>query len=107
MSFATIDELQQELAANSYVADRPLATAIFLSLKLQKPLLLEGEAGVGKTEVAKTLARMLGRHLIRLQCYEGLDVNTTIYEWNYTRQMLQIRLLEASGTTGSHAALDE
>jgi MoxR-like ATPase len=107
MSFASIDDLQQALAAHNYVADRPLATAIFLALKLQKPLLLEGEAGVGKTEVAKTLAAMQGRHLIRLQCYEGLDVNTTIYEWNYTRQMLQIRLLEASGTTDSHATLNE
>src|SRR5262245_15283769 len=107
MTFATIDELQQALAANDYVADRPLATALFLALKLQKPLLLEGEAGVGKTEVAKTLARMTGRHLIRLQCYEGLDVNTTIYEWNYTRQMLQIRLLEAIGATESHATMKE
>jgi MoxR-like ATPase len=107
MTFATIDELQQALAANDYVADRPLATAIFLALKLQKPLLLEGEAGVGKTEVAKTLSRMLNRHLIRLQCYEGLDVNTTIYEWNYTRQMLQIRLLEAIGATDSHTTLNE
>src|SRR5262245_3891667 len=107
MSFATIDELQQALAANNYVADRPLATAIFLALKLQKPLLLEGEAGVGKTEVAKTLAQMTGRHLIRLQCYEGLDVNTTIYEWNYTRQMLQIRLLEAIGATESQATMKE
>ena len=106
MSFATIDDLQRALAAHDYVADRPLATAIFLGLKLQKPLLLEGEAGVGKTEVAKTLARMLDRRLIRLQCYEGLDVNTTIYEWNYTRQMLQIRLLESSGAGGS-ASLDE
>jgi MoxR-like ATPase len=106
MSFATIDDLQRALAAHDYVADRPLATAIFLALKLQKPLLLEGEAGVGKTEVAKTLARMLDRRLIRLQCYEGLDVNTTIYEWNYTRQMLQIRLLESSGTGGS-TSLDE
>jgi len=101
MSFATIDDLQRALATHDYVADRPLATAIFLALKLQKPLLLEGEAGVGKTEVAKTLARMLDRRLIRLQCYEGLDVNTTIYEWNYTRQMLQIRLLESSGASAS------
>ena len=105
MSFATIDDLQRALAANDYVADRPLATAIFLALKLRKPLLLEGEAGVGKTEVAKTLSRMLDRHLIRLQCYEGLDVNTTIYEWNYTRQMLQIRLLER-GDAGSNTGLD-
>lgn len=107
MQYATIDDLQQELAANDYVAERPLATAIFLALKLQKPLLLEGEAGVGKTEIAKTLARMQDRHLIRLQCYEGLDVNTTIYEWNYTRQMLQIRLIEAIGTADSHTALSE
>jgi MoxR-like ATPase len=107
MSFGTIDELQGALGANDYVADRPLATAIFLALKLQKPLLLEGEAGVGKTEVAKTLARMTGRHLIRLQCYEGLDVNTTIYEWNYTRQMLQIRLLEAIGAAESQGTMKE
>jgi len=106
MSFATIDDLQRALATHDYVADRPLATAIFLALKLQKPLLLEGEAGVGKTEVAKTLARMLDRRLIRSQCYEGLDVNTTIYEWNYTRQMLQIRLLESSGASAS-TSLDE
>jgi MoxR-like ATPase len=106
MSFASIDDLQRALATHDYVADRPLATAIFLALKLQKPLLLEGEAGVGKTEVAKTLAHMLDRRLIRLQCYEGLDVNTTIYEWNYTRQMLQIRLLESSGA-GASTSLDE
>src|SRR5215212_1657159 len=107
MSIVTIEDLQQALAANNYVADRPLATAIFLALKLQKPLLLEGEAGVGKTEVAKTLATMLGRRLIRLQCYEGLDVNTTIYEWNYTRQMLQIRLLESLGAGNTQAAIGE
>src|SRR5215212_8194979 len=106
MTIATIEDLQQALAADNYVADRPLATAIFLALKLQKPLLLEGEAGVGKTEVAKTLATLLGRRLIRLQCYEGLDVNTTIYEWNYTRQMLQIRMLEASGAAADNQALD-
>ena len=107
MNFATIDELQQALADNQYVADRPLATAIFLALKLQKPLLLEGEAGVGKTEVAKTLAALTGRRLIRLQCYEGLDVSTTIYEWNYTRQMLQIRLLESIGAADARQAMHE
>jgi MoxR-like ATPase len=108
MLFSTIDELQQALATESYIAERPLATAIFLALKLQKPLLLEGEAGVGKTEIAKTLSRLLDRHLIRLQCYEGLDVNTTIYEWNYTRQMLQIRMIEAQGAaTDSQHVLKE
>src|SRR5206468_2764256 len=80
-----------------YVADRDLATAVFLSLALGRPLLLEGEAGVGKTEVARTLAAALGSELIRLQCYEGLDVNTAVYEWDYPRQMLEIRLLEARG----------
>ncbi|MBK9943938.1 MAG: MoxR family ATPase [Kouleothrix sp.] len=107
MNIATIDDLQQALAEHNYVADRSLATAIFLALKLQKPLLLEGEAGVGKTEVAKTLAAMLGRRLIRLQCYEGLDVSTTIYEWNYTRQMLQIRLLESIGAGDARQAMHE
>jgi MoxR-like ATPase len=99
MTFATIDELQSALAEHAYIADRSLSTAIFLALTMDKPLLLEGEAGVGKTEIAKTLSRMLDRHLIRLQCYEGLDVSTTIYEWNYARQMLQIRLMEAQGAT--------
>lgn len=107
MSFATIDDLQQALATHSYVADRALATAIFLALKLRKPLLLEGEAGVGKTEIAKTLAQLLERHLIRLQCYEGLDINTTIYEWNYTRQILQIRLMETLGTHDAHTTIKE
>ncbi|MEI7644659.1 MAG: MoxR family ATPase [Chloroflexales bacterium] len=97
MTFDTIDALQAALAQHAYIADRSLATTIFLALSMDKPLLLEGEAGVGKTEIAKTLARMLDRHLIRLQCYEGLDVSTTIYEWNYARQMLQIRMLEAQG----------
>jgi MoxR-like ATPase len=101
MTFDSIDDLQAALAQNAYIADRSLTTAIFLALKLNKPLLLEGEAGVGKTEIAKTLARMLDRHLIRLQCYEGLDVNTTIYEWNYARQMLAIRMNEAQGGSGS------
>jgi MoxR-like ATPase len=81
--------------AQDYIADRSLATAVFLALKRRKPLLLEGEPGVGKTEVAKVLAAMLGTRLIRLQCYEGIDINTAVYEWNYTRQMLHIRMLEA------------
>ncbi len=92
---ATIDAVEKVLLQHSYVADRVLATAAFLALKLGKPLLLEGEAGVGKTQVAKTLAEVLDVPLIRLQCYEGLDVNNTIYEWNYTRQLLHIRMLEA------------
>jgi MoxR-like ATPase len=93
--FPSIDELEQVLFEHAYVTDRVLATVIFLALKLGKPLLLEGEAGVGKTQVAKTLSEALGAPLIRLQCYEGLDVNSTIYEWNYTRQLLHIRTLEA------------
>ncbi|MGD8795002.1 MAG: MoxR family ATPase [Anaerolineae bacterium] len=93
--FPTIDELEQVLLEHAYVTDRVLATVLFLTLKLRKPLLLEGEAGVGKTQVAKTLAEVLRTPLIRLQCYEGLDVNSTIYEWNYSRQLLHIRTLEA------------
>src|SRR5277367_3714292 len=84
------------LTAGHYVADRSLATALFLSLKLDRPLFLEGEAGVGKTEIAKVLSETLGRRLIRLQCYEGLDVATAVYEWNYPRQMIEIRLAEAA-----------
>lgn len=103
----SIDELQQRLAACDYVSERSLATAIFLALKLQRPLFLEGEAGVGKTEIAKVLATMLDRPLIRLQCYEGLDVNSAVYEWNYTGQMLQIRLLEAAGHVNVESARHE
>lgn len=103
----SIDEVTAALSENSYIADRSLATAIFLALKLQRPLFLEGEAGVGKTEVAKVLSRLLERPLIRLQCYEGLDVSTAVYEWNYTRQMLQIRLMEAAGTARNHDAVQE
>jgi MoxR-like ATPase len=95
--FTTINDLQQALAERNYVAERGLATALFLSLKLPKPLFLEGEAGVGKTEVAKTLASILGTDLIRLQCYEGLDISTAVYEWSYARQMMHIRLMEARG----------
>nr|WP_290667745.1 MoxR family ATPase [Ardenticatena sp.] len=97
--FNSIDELQDALLQHRYVADRALTTVLFLTLRLRKPLLLEGEAGVGKTQIAKTLAELLDRPLIRLQCYEGLDVNSTIYEWNYTRQLLHIRALEATGQT--------
>ena len=94
---ATIDDVQKLLSEAGYVCGRPLATVVFLSLKLGRPLFLEGEAGVGKTEIAKALALMLGRRLIRLQCYEGLDVAAAVYEWNYARQMIEIRLAEASG----------
>ncbi len=93
----SIDGLQAAFRDLDYVADRALVTSVFLGLRLGRPLLLEGEAGVGKTELAKVLAASLGARLIRLQCYEGLDVNTAVYEWNYPRQMLEIRLLEAQG----------
>ena len=105
MHVESIDQLQQSLLGQNYVADRGLATAIFLSLTLKRPLFLEGEPGVGKTEVAKVLAGMLDTDLIRLQCYEGLDVNQAVYEWNYTRQMLHIRLLEARGEKAQEAEL--
>ena len=95
---ASIDELQDRLRDALYVADRGLAISIYLSLKLNRPLFLEGEAGVGKTEVAKVLASILDTDLIRLQCYEGLDVSQAVYEWNYARQLLEIRLLEAAGS---------
>ena len=94
---ASIDETLALLERGHYVGDRPLATVIFLALKLGRPLFLEGEAGVGKTEIAKVLAASLGRKLIRLQCYEGLDVSTAVYEWNYPAQMMAIRLAEAAG----------
>jgi MoxR-like ATPase len=94
---ASIDETLSLLHGASYVADRSLATVLFLSLRLGRPLFLEGEAGVGKTEIAKVLAASLGRRLIRLQCYEGLDVATAVYEWNYPAQMMAIRLSEAAG----------
>ncbi len=92
----SVDELQKALQENLYVADRSLAISIYLALKLRRPLFLEGEAGVGKTEIAKVLAAALDTRLIRLQCYEGLDVNQAVYEWNYSRQLLEIRMLEAS-----------
>ena len=94
---ASIDATQELLASADYVADRSLATALYLSLAMQRPLFLEGEAGVGKTEIAKVVAQALGRELIRLQCYEGLDIAQAAYEWNYARQMIEIRLAEAAG----------
>ena len=94
---SSVEETQQALADHRYIADKGLAVSVFLSLKLGRPLLLEGEPGVGKTEIVKVLAEVLQTRLIRLQCYEGLDVNNAVYEWDSARQMLQIRLLEASG----------
>ncbi|MER9522290.1 MoxR family ATPase [Mesorhizobium sp. M0006] len=94
----TIDETLDLLTGADYVADRSLATVLFLSLRMQRPLFLEGEAGVGKTEIAKVLAQALGRRLIRLQCYEGLDVSSAVYEWNYAAQMIEIRMEEAAGS---------
>jgi len=94
---ASIDDTLKLLAAADYLADRSLATVLFLALKMGRPLFLEGEAGVGKTEIAKVLAATLGRRLIRLQCYEGLDVAAAVYEWNYAAQMIAIRLAEAEG----------
>jgi MoxR-like ATPase len=93
----SIDETQALLASGDYVADRSLATSLFLALAMKRPLFLEGEAGVGKTEIGKVVAQALGKELIRLQCYEGLDIAQAAYEWNYSRQMIEIRLAEAAG----------
>lgn len=105
MSLDSIDSLQDALRQRSYIADRGLATALYLGAKLHRPIFLEGEAGVGKTEVAKAMADVLQARLIRLQCYEGLDIHQAVYDWNYTRQMLHIRLLEARGERPSEAEL--
>ena len=102
----SIEALTDEFRTRDYIADRSLTTAVYLALELGRPLLLEGEAGVGKTELAKVLAASLGARLIRLQCYEGLDVNTAVYEWNYPRKMLEIRLLEARGDADKATAHD-
>src|SRR3982751_3954366 len=102
----SIEAIQDDFRTRDYITDGSLATAVFLALELGRPLLLEGEAGVGKTELAKVLAASLGAKLIRLQCYEGLDVNTAVYEWNYPRQMLEIRLLEARGEIAKASAAD-
>ena len=106
MNPASIDETLALLGRTGYVADRPLATVLFLALRLGRPLFLEGEAGTGKTEIAKVLAQGLGRNLIRLQCYEGLDVASAVYEWNYAGQMMAIRLAEAAGEGGDRARLE-
>src|SRR6184192_4927293 len=95
---ATVEAVAAALERERYVADRQLAVTLFLALRLGKPLFVEGEAGVGKTEIAKALASALGRRLIRLQCYEGLDVSAAVYEWNYAEQMIAIRLAEAVGS---------
>jgi len=104
---ASVDAMEKSLREHLYVADRGLAISIYLALKLQRPLFLEGEAGVGKTEVAKVLASTLGTDLIRLQCYEGLDATHAVYEWNYARQLLEIRLREASENGGGSAVAEE
>ena len=96
LAFADVDDLQGALARHAYLADHGLTTAIYLALSLGKPLLLEGEAGVGKTEVAKVLAELLGRRLIRLQCYEGIDASQALYEWNYARQLIAVRAMDAT-----------
>ena len=95
--FKSIEDVETQFAKQGYIADRTLATTIYLALALGKPIFLEGEPGVGKTEVAKVMASILGTDLIRLQCYEGLDANAALYEWNYPRQMLELRLEEARG----------
>src|SRR5712692_5935241 len=103
--FRSIDALQEALRGKRYFASRGLATTMYLALQLQRPLFLEGDAGVGKTEVAKVMADLLDTELIRLQCYEGLDLNQAVYEWNYARQMMHIRLLEARGEHPAEAEL--
>jgi MoxR-like ATPase len=103
MAFGSVEEVEQALASGSYLADRGLATAVYLTLAMKRPLLLEGEAGVGKTEVGKTLAQLLGAELIRLQCYEGIDSAQALYEWDYARQLLYARALQA-GEVRDHVA---
>jgi MoxR-like ATPase len=106
-SVASIEQLEDLLARQLYITDRGLATSIYLALKLQRPLLLEGEAGVGKTEVAKVLASGFDTQLIRLQCYEGLEISHAVYEWNYARQLLEIRMMEAAGAFDRQKATRE
>lgn len=103
--FNSIDDVENKLAECDYISDRMLATSIYLAVNMQKPLFLEGEPGVGKTEVAKVISALMGAELIRLQCYEGLDTNTALYEWNYPRQMLELRMQEARGEEKVKSAL--
>ncbi len=107
MIFASIDDVQSALGAQGYICGRDLATVVFLSLKLGRPLFLEGEAGVGKTEIAKAMAAAMGKRLIRLQCYEGLDASSAVYEWNFTAQMIAIRTAEASGGKDASALQED
>jgi MoxR-like ATPase len=104
VTFGSVDDVEQALRAESYLADRGLATAIFLALRMRRPLLLEGEAGVGKTEVGKTLARLLAARLIRLQCYEGIDAAQALYEWDYSRQLLYARTLQEGEVAAERVA---
>lgn len=105
--FESIDAVQEQLASDGYICGRALATVVFLGLRLGRPLFLEGEAGTGKTEIAKAIAKTLGRRLIRLQCYEGLDVSSAAYEWNFAGQMMAIRTAEAAGGADRQALQDE
>ena len=104
MTFGSVDDVEQALRAESYLPDRGLATAVFLALRMRRPLLLEGEAGVGKTEVGKTLARLLAARLIRLQCYEGIDAAQALYEWDYSRQLLYARTLQEGEVAAERVA---
>ena len=107
INFDRVDDIQHHLDKHQYIADRALSTSLFLALKLKKPIFLEGEPGVGKTEIGKVLSKIMNTDLIRLQCYEGLDVHNSIYEWNYSRQILHIRMLELEGQIDRKTVTDE
>ena len=107
INFDKVGDIQKHLDKHQYIADRGLSTSLFLALKMKKPIFLEGEPGVGKTEIAKVLSKIMNTDLIRLQCYEGLDVHNSIYEWNYSRQILQIRMMELEGKIDRKTVTDE